>query len=148
MPYNSPFLKVILFVWLCWVFVAARTFSSCGEQGLYSSYRGRVSHRSGFSCSRAGALGAHASIVTVCGPSRCSSWALGHRLSSRGSRLSCSLACGIFLDQGLNLCLLHWEVGSYPLYHQGSPCSTVILNPFCLLSPLLPLSSIRSSYTW
>ena len=36
-------------------------------------------------------------------------------------RLSCSTACGIFLDQGLNLCLLFWQVDSHPLCHQGSP---------------------------
>ena len=36
-------------------------------------------------------------------------------------RLSCSAAFGIFLDQGLNLCPLHWQADSYPLYHQGSP---------------------------
>ena len=46
-------------------------------------------------------------------------------LWSRGSvvvvhGLSCSVAWGI-LDQGLNLCLLHWQVGSLPLSHQGSP---------------------------
>ena len=35
-------------------------------------------------------------------------------------RLSCSGACGIFLDQGLNLCLLHWQADSLPLNHQGS----------------------------
>ena len=27
-------------------------------------------------------------------------------------RLSCSVACGIFLEQGLNLCPLHWLVNS------------------------------------
>ena len=27
-------------------------------------------------------------------------------------RLSCPATCGIFLDQGLNLCLLHWQVDS------------------------------------
>ena len=26
---------------------------------------------------------------------------------------------GIFLDQELNLCLLHWQVGSLPLSHEG-----------------------------
>ena len=31
--------------------------------------------------------------------------------------LSCSLAYRIFLDQGLNLCLLHWQVDSLPLSH-------------------------------
>ena len=36
-------------------------------------------------------------------------------------RLSCSMACGIFLDQGLNPCPLHWQVDSYPVYHQRSP---------------------------
>ena len=34
--------------------------------------------------------------------------------------LGCSVACGIFLDQGLNLCLLHWQADSLPLGHQGS----------------------------
>ena len=35
-------------------------------------------------------------------------------------KLSCSPACGIFPDQGSNPCLLHWQVDSYPLHHQGS----------------------------
>ena len=35
-------------------------------------------------------------------------------------RFSCPVACGIFLDQGLNLCLLHWQTDSFPLRHQGS----------------------------
>ena len=30
-------------------------------------------------------------------------------------------ACGIFLDRGSNPCLLHWQVDSLPLSHQGSP---------------------------
>ena len=34
--------------------------------------------------------------------------------------LSCSMACGIFPDQGANGCLQHWQV-CYPLYHQGNP---------------------------
>ena len=40
--------------------------------------------------------------------------------------LSYSVACGIFLDQGSNLYLLHllhWRAGSLPLSHQGSPYS-------------------------
>ena len=35
--------------------------------------------------------------------------------------LSCSAACGIFLDQGLNPCLLDWQAESLPLIHQRSP---------------------------
>ena len=34
--------------------------------------------------------------------------------------LSYSATCRIFLDQGLNLCLLHCQVNSLPLSHQGS----------------------------
>ena len=44
--------------------------------------------------------------------------------------LSCSMACGVHLDQGSNLCPLHWWADSYPLCHQGSPkCSHFF---FCL----------------
>ena len=36
-------------------------------------------------------------------------------------RLSCSKSCGIFWDQGLNPCLLHYQVDSLPLSYQRSP---------------------------
>ena len=39
---------------------------------------------------------------------------------------SCSVACGIFPDQGSNPCPLHWQTDSQPLRHQGSP----VLNLF------------------
>ena len=48
----------------------------------------------------------------------CGSQALEHRFSSCGA---CYEACGIFLEQELNLCLLHWQADSYPLNHHGSP---------------------------
>ena len=35
--------------------------------------------------------------------------------------LSCSIACGIFPDQGSNSCLLHWQADSLPLSHQEGP---------------------------
>ena len=35
--------------------------------------------------------------------------------SSGGAWLSCSSACGIFLDQGSNFCLLHWQAHSLSL---------------------------------
>ena len=38
-----------------------------------------------------------------------------------GNGLSCSLVCGIFLDQESNLCFLYWQADSLPLSHQGSP---------------------------
>ena len=34
---------------------------------------------------------------------------------------SCSAARGIFPDQGLNPCPLHWQADSQPLRHQGNP---------------------------
>ena len=43
--------------------------------------------------------------------------------------LSCSLACGIFLDQGLNLCLLRWQGDPSPMNHLGHP-KTFALREF------------------
>ena len=34
--------------------------------------------------------------------------------------LSCFVACGIFSDQGLNPCLLHWQADSSSLSHKGN----------------------------
>ena len=52
------------------------------------------------------------------------------RLESTGliavaCRLSCSVGCGIFPDQGLNPSLLHWQAESLPLSHQGSLITNV-----------------------
>ena len=43
--------------------------------------------------------------------------------------LSCSAACGLFLDQGTNPRPLHWQVDSYPLHHQGSPSKSINIAP-------------------
>ena len=40
---------------------------------------------------------------------------------------SCSAAYGIFLDQGSNLCLLHWQTDCILLSHQGSPSSWILI---------------------
>ena len=42
---------------------------------------------------------------------------------------TCSVACGILLDQGSNLCLLHWQADSQPLDHQGNPNSSFLISP-------------------
>ena len=47
--------------------------------------------------------------------------------------LSCSMACGIFPDQGLNPCSLHWQVDSKPLHHQGSPGGGSLTYEFSVL---------------
>ena len=48
--------------------------------------------------------------------------------------LSCPAACGIFPDQGSNLCPLHWQADSQPLDYQGSP---VLLDFFFFLKELI-----------
>ena len=66
-----------------------------------------------------------ASVDAAPGLSSCGSWALEHRLNRTvvAHGLSCPEACGIFPDQGLNPCFLHWQADSLPLSHQGSPGS-------------------------
>ena len=46
-------------------------------------------------------------------------WGTGSVVVVHGLR--CSVACGIFLEQGSNLCPQHCLAGSYSLYHQESP---------------------------
>ena len=61
--------------------------------------------------------------------------------------LSCSTACGIFPDQGLNLCLLHWQADSLPLSHQGSLNFVLDLSssPFLIqISVLMYIIGINS----
>ena len=41
---------------------------------------------------------------------------------------SCSAACGIFPDQGLNPRPLHWQADSQPLRHQGSPSKYFLID--------------------
>ena len=79
----------------------AWTFLSIESRG-YSSCGARASHCSGFSCWGAWALGAQASVAAACG-------------------LSCYLACGIFPNQGSNMCPLHWQADSQSLECQGNP---------------------------
>ena len=62
-------------------------------------------------------------------------WVLEHSSVVVAHRLRCPGACGIFLDKGLNLCLLHWQVDSLPLTHQGSPLPPFLQNQFPYLLP-------------
>ena len=75
-----------IYFWLHWVLVAARGLSlSCGDLRLLIVVASLAAEH--------GLLGARASVVVAHG-------------------LRCSAACGIFLDQGLNLCPLHWQMDS------------------------------------
>ena len=101
---SSNFLKIIYF-WLHWVFLAA-----CGlplivaSRGYSAAYRGAAlpSHCSGFSYCWEWAREQTGSVVVA-------------------HRRSCSMACGIVLDQGSNSCLLHWQMDSLLQSHLGSP---------------------------
>ena len=66
--------------WLHWVCVAAHGRSPVAGSGGDSSCGAQAFHCSGFSCFGAPALGVWASVVVE-------------------HRLSCPVACGIFLDQ-------------------------------------------------
>ena len=89
--------------------------SSWGEQGLLSAVV------SGFSWQWLLLLQSTGSRAH--GLSSCGCWALEHGLNIRDAchGLHCSVAWGVFPDQGLNLCLFHWQADSLPLSHQGSP---------------------------
>ena len=96
---SSFFLLIYLFLAVLGLRCCAWAFSHCKKWGLLSSCNAWVSNHSGFSCSGAQALG---HVVPV---------AVAPELQSAGlvvvmHGLSCSLACGIFLDQGSNPCPL------------------------------------------
>ena len=76
---------------------------------MVSSWNKWASRCSGFFCCRAQALGMQSLVVVTL------------RLSSCGTGPICSVVRGVFLDQGVNLCPLHWQADSQPLDHQGSP---------------------------
>ena len=92
--------SIYFYFWLCWVFLVARAFLwlPCVSVSLLWSMGFR----------------AH-------GCSSCESQALEHRQNNCDAWASCSLACGIFPDQGSNLCLLHWQEDSFLLAPPGKP---------------------------
>ena len=109
----SFFFILFTYFWLCCVFVAAwallsfrgsRDHSSVAECGLLTVVA--------FAVVGHGLQGAQASVLqhvvsTVAVPGLSSTESIVVVLGVRGSK-----ACGIFPDQGLNLCLLHWQTES------------------------------------
>ena len=88
------FLKLIIYFWLCWIFVAVRGLSLVAASGSYSSLwwagfslRWLLLLRStGSRCAGFSSCGMRASVVVARGLSSCGSRALGRRLSSCGTR--------------------------------------------------------------
>ena len=100
---------VFYYFWLCWVFVSVRGLSLVAASGGRSSWQ-----CAGLSLSRPFLLRSTGSRCT------------GSVVVAHGP--SCSVACGIFPDQGPNPCPLHWQADSQPLRHQGSPNNTLLNN--------------------
>ena len=103
------FLKFYLFylfyLWLRWVFVAACRLSLVAASGLFFVAARRLLIAVASLCCGARALGTWASVVVARGLYSTGSVVVAHGLC-------CSVVCGIFLDQGLNLCPLHWQADS------------------------------------
>ena len=57
--------------------------------------------------------------LEVHGLSSCGPWALIAGSAAVMHKLSCLATCGIFQDQGSNMCPLHWQVVPSPVDHQG-----------------------------
>ena len=93
---------LLIYLWLCWVFVSVRGLPLVAASGGCSSSR-----CAGLSLSRP-------LLLRSTGSRRAGSVVVAHGAS-------CSAACGIFRDQGSNPCPLHWQADSQPLRHQGSP---------------------------
>ena len=108
-------------LWLCWVFISVQGLSLVAASGGHSSSR-----CTGLSLSRP-------LLLQSTGSRRAGSVVVAHGPS-------CSVARGIFPDQGSNPCPLHWQADSQPLLHQGSPMRTFkiySLNNFQICSTVL-----------
>ena len=95
-----------LFILLFILFLVALGLCCCARAFLWLRAAGATLHCGAWD------LGMRPSVVVARRLSSCGSRALERRLSSWGHGLNCSMACGIFPDQGLNLCLLHWQADS------------------------------------
>ena len=84
---------LFIYLWLCWVFVSVRGLSPVVASGGHSS-----SQCVGLSLSQP-------LLLRSTGSRRAGSVIVAHGPS-------CSVACGIFWDQGSNPCPLHWQTDS------------------------------------
>ena len=131
---------LVNYFWLCWVFIAVWAFLYLQQAGHTLWLRCTGFSSWCFSCCRAQArTGSRARASVVAAP----------RLQSTGSvvvgcGLSCSLAYGIFPDQGSNPCLPHWQVDSLPLSHQGNPETCLSKRQICLYSKVIYLKVFPS----
>ena len=126
---SSAHLKKILYYFLAALGLGfcVRAFSGWGWGGAAPLRCGaQASHCCGCFCCRAWTLGTGPSVFVAHG-------------------LSCSTACEIFLDQGLNACPPHWQADSQPLNHQGGPLCPFLNWGVCChcWTPLCALCLVR-----
>ena len=118
----------LIYFWLCWVFVAAQALFQLQQTRAtlqlwyvdfwlqrFLSLWGMGSRALGLQ-----QLQWVSSVVEV--PSSRA------RAQQLWPRTQLPPTCGIFSDQILNPCLLHWQVDSLPVSHQGSPTKWDILD--------------------
>ena len=108
-----------------WVFVSVRGLSLVVASGGHSSSR-----CAGLSLSRP--------LLLRSTGSRCA----GLVIVAHGP--SCSVACGIFPDQGSNPCPLNWQADSQPLCHQGSPVYNFLISAYDSIWPAVPFGELTS----
>ena len=105
--YKNIYIYLLLFIYLFLAMLGlcccVWPFSGCGKWGLLTSCGAWASHCGDLSCCGVQALDSS-------GFSSCCSQAHGPVVVAH--RLSCSAGCGIFLDQELNPCPLHWQMDS------------------------------------
>ena len=86
-----------------------------------------TSHCGGFSCCGTRAPGHMGSAVVASGLQSTGSMVVVHSLS-------CSMVCRIFLGQGSNLCLLPWQLDSWP---PGKPLPHLVYPFICQRTSML-----------
>ena len=119
-------LLLLLFFWLCWVFVSVRGLSPVAVSGGHSSWW----------CAD---LSLSWPLLLQSTGSRCAGSAVVAHGPSR------SAAYGILPDQGSNPCPPNRQADSQPLCHQGSPLSDSFKMLVILLT-VTPLFEIPQSF--
>ena len=127
LPWKALYFFMAVLSLPCYVWV----FSVCSDKGLLSSCGAWASYWDGFTCCGAQALWCTGFSSAAHGFSSFNFWDLEHRSIVVVHGLNCFTACGIFPDHGWNSCLLHWQVYSLPLSHQGSPYPRFLYPFFC-----------------
>ena len=122
-------LLIYFYFWLCWVFVSVRGLSLVATSRGHSSSRCEDLWLSRPLLLRSTGSRRAGSVVVAHGP-------------------GCSAACGIFPDQGLNPCPLHWQADSQPLHHQGSPMFMPLAVVWVMKSFVLIWRKKNYNYVW